>query len=660
MEGTEGKVRIVVDKKELLVRPGVMILEAARENNIYIPTLCHHPTLTPWGGCRLCMVEVDGAPKLAASCITPVRNGMEIVTWSERIVEARKAVLEFLFSERNHNCMFCPQSGACELQRLAYEMQMDHLTVSSSYDPFPTDVTSEYMVMDHNRCVLCGRCVRACAELAGNYVLNFQHRGPRSLVGMDLDDRRENSTCLSCGLCMQLCPTGAITSRYRSHYAVKGHEGEKRIMESVCTRCGLLCPIVVTASGDNLLKVEGRLSPGNGRPDKGQLCYKGRFEVFKEEKRLTLPMVRGKDGTWKEEGWGNALRIAAERLKAIKEKYGRGSLVGFASSNLSNEELILFKDVLEGSLGTGTVDTLDGNHYRSILKTLDPAGPGLREAPWQHIARADFILIIGGDPYESQPMLTSLIRKGTLEGGLKVAMVGKVNGGATRTTMGISVKPGNEVRFLEAFLASVETDGSGKKVGQFDPAVLVNEICAAGEDRERFAETVRAFLDAEDPLVIVGPSITQSAEGVRLAAEISMVKGFLAERTLRLVFLKPSGNSAGSWKLGIPSKSGRETCARWKGGLVLLGGFMEPNPLPELPEELEFLVVVTPYYGDEVARKAQLLIPRPSWAETEGGFTSLDGQETGYAVRILDPPEGVQDSLKTLIDLKTLMEQGAK
>ncbi|KAF0121741.1 MAG: anaerobic dehydrogenase, partial [bacterium] len=172
----------------------------------------------------------------------PVREGMGVVTSNDRIIEARRTILEFMFAERNHYCMSCAQSGDCELQSLAYEMQMDHLTVPSSHQAFPVDITSEYMAIDHNRCVLCGRCIRGCQEIAGAYVLNFQNRGTHSLIGLDLNEEIGESTCYSCGVCMQVCPTGAIYNRYRTHYAVKGYPKDWETIDSFCPQCGLLCP----------------------------------------------------------------------------------------------------------------------------------------------------------------------------------------------------------------------------------------------------------------------------------------------------------------------------------------------------------------------------------------------------------------------------------
>lgn len=654
----KAKIKLTIDGNEVMAAEGATILDAARQNGIHIPTLCHHPAVSNWGGCRLCVVEVDKGPKLVASCVMPVRPGMEIVTTNERILESRRIVLEYLFSERNHNCMFCPQSGDCELQKLGYEMRMDHVSVPFSFNSYPTDVTSENMVMDHNRCVLCGRCVRACAELAGNYVLNFQNRGPRNLIGLDLNESREDSSCLGCGLCMQVCPTGAITSRRRSHYSVLGHESRKEQIDSVCTHCGLLCPTTFSVSANTLVRVDGNTSGGNGRPDRGQLCYKGRFEVFKEQRRLVRPMVRGADGKWKEEGWEKALGIAADRLGSLKKEYGGKSLVGVASSTLSNEELFLFKEFMEGSLEAGYLDTLDGRHYRSILKGVEVLRVGRREAHWSRIAEADFVLLVGGDPFETQPLLASLIRKGVLERGLKVAVAGTAGPYLPIRTLELGIQPGNEVNFMEAFLASVleqvkdaPGDPKERESAEAGIAKILKSICPTEEAAKKFGEMVDAFLSSGNPFVIAGPSLTLAPEGMHLVGRISMLKGLSKEKTQRFILLKKCGNAAGAWRLRIPSgnEAGPEPARR--GALVLMGGERDPHPLPEFLGEMEFLAVVTPYFQEDVAEKAHLMLPRPSWAEGEGTFASLDGRESAFARRILDPPEGVRDAWKILVDL---------
>ena len=465
MEANQKTVKIIMDEKELVVPDGITILEAAQRNSIHIPTLCHHPALSNWGGCRMCVVEVDGSPKLAASCVMPVREGMEVVTTNERIVESRRTVLEFLFAERNHNCMFCPQSGDCELQTLAYELGMDHLTMSFSFNSFPTDVTSETMSIDHNRCILCGRCVRACAEIAGTHVLNFHNRGPRNLVGLDLHASRAESTCYGCGVCLQVCPTGAITNRYRTHYAVKGHAKDWKAMESLCIECGLLCPTTTYVHDHTVIKVDGKLSVDGERPDRGQLCYKGRFEILKSEgKRLVRPMVKGKDGKWKEESWDLALALVAERLKSIRRAKGGEALFGLASSALSNEELFHFRELMAKGCSAGHVGTFDGRHFRAVSKAWERKGDPLKEASWKMIPKADFILLLGANPYNTQPIVSTLVRRAILERGIPVGLAGDMDHLPPFAAFQFPVKDDKLPLLIRAFRDEVAA--AGRKLSQ--------------------------------------------------------------------------------------------------------------------------------------------------------------------------------------------------
>jgi NADH dehydrogenase/NADH:ubiquinone oxidoreductase subunit G len=221
--------------------------------------------------------------------------------------------------------------------------------------------------------------------------------------------------------------------------------------------------------------------------------------------------------------------------------------------------------------------------------------------------------------------------------------------------------PGKEEKFMEALLVSLMKRGKGtpkarkaKTAAPSGEAQVTRILEAAGiaeNEKEQFENIVKAFGDAKNPLVIAGPSLTVESNGTRLAARISMLKGHSPGERLRLLLLKTCGNSAGAWKMRIPSSKESGRNAGWKGGMLLLGGEREPQELPPFLHELEFLAVVTPYLHDTLAQYAHVLLPSPSWAEREGTFTSLDGQETAYAKRILDLPEGVRDAWRTLIDL---------
>jgi len=665
MEANQKTVKIIMDEKELLVPDGITILEAAQRNNVPIPTLCHHPALSNWGGCRMCVVEVDGAPKLAASCVMPVREGMEVVTTNERILESRRTVLEFLFAERNHNCMFCPQSGDCELQTLAYELGMDHLTMSFSFNSFPTDVTSEYMTIDHNRCILCGRCVRACAEIAGTHVLSFHNRGPRNLVGLDLHASRAESTCYGCGVCLQVCPTGAITNRYRTHYAVKGHVKDWKAKESLCTECGLLCPTTSHVHDHTLIKVDGKLSQGNERPDRGQLCYKGRFAVLKSGgKRLVQPMVKGEDGTWKEESWDRALALVAEKLKSIRRAQGGEALFGLASSALSNEELLQFRDLMAKGCSAGHVGSLDGEHFKMVSKAWELKGEPLKEATWKMIPEADFIFLLGANPYQTQPIVSTLVRRAILERGTPVGLAGDMDCMPPFAAFQFPVKDEKLPLLIKAFRA--EAAAAGKKNSQkskgstqskeraVDVSALLKEAGLAKGGKKAFQDMVSAFVRSTHPLILVGEAVTglKSPSAFQDAMKLALSKGLDSGNVLRLMVLKPSGNSAGAWKLGLSSNGVSKGTDVWKGGLLCLGHpkDLDSSAIAELGN-LDFLGVISPYFPETLADRSHVVLPKPLGLESRGSYTSLDGWETGFVEKVLDPPEGVKDSWETLTSL---------
>jgi len=205
-------IALKIDGREVQARPGQTILEVAREHGIRIPTLCYLEGLSPRGSCRICLVEVvNWRGKLVPACATEVQEGMEIITQSEQLRRVRRLVLEMLFVERNHICAFCVANGHCELQDLAVELGMDHVTLPYRYPGLSMDLSHEDYGLDHNRCVLCGRCVRACSEVEGAFTWGFQGRGINTQVAPDLGDPwGASDTCTSCGKCVQACPTGAL------------------------------------------------------------------------------------------------------------------------------------------------------------------------------------------------------------------------------------------------------------------------------------------------------------------------------------------------------------------------------------------------------------------------------------------------------------------
>lgn len=208
---------LIIDGKELGGKSEETILQVARENNIFIPTLCYLEGLSEYGGCRLCLVEVKDMGRLVPACTTLIREGMEVITNSERIQTYRRGILTLLFTERNHICSACVSNGHCELQALTLALGFTHAEFPYIFPKMPVDATHDRFIADHNRCVLCGRCVRVCHEVEGAHTKDIMGRGITARVITDLkQDWGSSETCTSCGKCVHVCPTGALTEKGKS------------------------------------------------------------------------------------------------------------------------------------------------------------------------------------------------------------------------------------------------------------------------------------------------------------------------------------------------------------------------------------------------------------------------------------------------------------
>ncbi|MEM1607193.1 MAG: 2Fe-2S iron-sulfur cluster-binding protein [Candidatus Bathyarchaeia archaeon] len=212
-----GTVKLKINGIEVTAYEGETILDAAKRAGIRIPTLCYLEGLSSYGSCRLCIVEVKGSPKLFPACTTPVSNGMEVITDSDRLRKYRKMTIELLLSEKPHVCAVCVANGNCELQDLAKEFGVDHLRIEREWTRQKIDLTHDFLVVDNNRCILCTRCVRVCDEIEGVHVLDIKARGKDSQIIIDLDDDWGSSkSCTSCRKCARVCPVGAIYVRDKS------------------------------------------------------------------------------------------------------------------------------------------------------------------------------------------------------------------------------------------------------------------------------------------------------------------------------------------------------------------------------------------------------------------------------------------------------------
>ncbi len=347
------KILITIDGRQLEAKPGQTILEVAKENGIYIPTLCYYAATRVVGACRVCVVEVENSRTLVASCAMPVSPGMVVKTDTPRVRESQKLVVELLWSAGDHNCLVCESNGQCELQDLIYWLKIEKPRFKIEAPGYPLEKTNTMIQRDLNKCVLCGRCIRACNEIQVNEVLDFFERGSKMKVGPAFDADYIDSNCVFCGACVDACPTGAIVNK-QSRF--EGRPWDLQKIRTTCGYCGVGCQMDLNVYDGKVVKVTGNKEYGT--PNQGSLCVKGRFgmEFIHHPSRLKTPLIKQANGEFKEADWDEAYDFIAGKLKSIKKKHGADSLAGLSSARCTNEENYLFQKFMRTVIGTNNVD----------------------------------------------------------------------------------------------------------------------------------------------------------------------------------------------------------------------------------------------------------------------------------------------------------------
>ncbi len=344
-------ITLTIDGREVIGKKGQTILEVARDNGIDIPYLCYHPKVSKTGACRICIVKINDQ-MLKTSCTEPAANGMKVDTEDADVVVLRKEILSFLLAEGDHNCLYCDANGDCELQALCYRYGVEQPYAEYPKNKRTVDYTSSQgLKRNENRCILCGRCVKACGEIQVNNVWNFAGRGSNAHLTADMFEKIGDSSCVQCGTCVQLCPTGALTYQ---NVLGRGMAWELKKESSICIYCGVGCKI------DFYTNKEGKLVKALGNdegPNRGHLCVKGRFgfDFVQGDKRITSPLIK-KNGKFEEATWDEALDLVASKLGEIKKNNGPDSIMAFSSAKCTNEENYLMQKLMRAVIGTNNVD----------------------------------------------------------------------------------------------------------------------------------------------------------------------------------------------------------------------------------------------------------------------------------------------------------------
>lgn len=608
-------VSITIDGKQIRVPEGTTVLRAAESAGIKIPTLCDHPQLTPYGGCRLCLVEVEGARSLQPSCTLPVISNMVIHTDTEKVADARKFVLTLIFSERNHFCMFCQVSGGdCELQNAAYAEGMTHWPLQPNYSPFEVDASNPYFVIDNNRCILCRRCVRACGELVGNYTLGIEDRGANSVLVADLGNPIGESTCISCGSCVQVCPTGAIIDRQSAY---TGREKDVTHIKSICTACSIGCGLDVVTRDNRVVRIDG---DWEAQVNNGLLCAKGRFEPLVNDKdRIATAMVRV----------GESLKAAtnAEALSTVgsliqdaeKDGVPLGALI---SARASAEELHqfnqLFKNVKNARYGM-----IDNAGYMQAIKPLAPFTGNTKESDLIQVTDSECVLVIGADLITDHQVAGFMVKR-NLPAGTKLILA--------------SNRDNQLTPFADAILDT--------KMGL--AGMLENLVMAVSDhktDLTSNAGKAAAYLkEAQSVGIIVGEITDSDVPHKALEAVRSLTKMLtVAGKTVNHITLKGQANSYAAYLLGMEKPVDFHDL---KTILVFQGDEIFDQKLMQQLETVPNLVVQS-CYSNSLTAKAQVVLPSTIWAENRGSYINLEGK-VQHSNQVLRPAKDIPTIAETI------------
>jgi formate dehydrogenase alpha subunit len=344
-------IKLVIDQREVSVPPDWTILKAANKLGIKIPTLCHHWELTPCSACRICLVEVEGARNLVPACSYPVAANLKVATRTDRVLQARRLVMDLILSDHPLDCLTCEKAGNCQLQNLAYEMGLTGSRLKGEQHRYPVDRSNPFIVRDYNKCILCERCTRICDEIQGSFAIEYAHRGFSTKVGVPFHRSLTESDCVFCGQCVNVCPVGALSERSKSG---KGREWDFEKVRTTCSYCGVGCTLILNLKDGQIVRVTTDRAAGVNR---GNLCVKGKFgfDYVHSPERLTEPLIR-EGGKLRPASWDEALDRVSERLEAIKREHGPDAIGVLVSAKCTNEENYLLQKMARAAIGTNNVD----------------------------------------------------------------------------------------------------------------------------------------------------------------------------------------------------------------------------------------------------------------------------------------------------------------
>jgi formate dehydrogenase major subunit len=408
-------IELIIDGMAASVPAGTSIMQAARTVGVDIAKLCATDSLTSFGSCRLCIVQVEGRRGLPASCTTPVESGMVVRTQTPQVARIRRNVMELYISDHPLDCLTCAANGDCELQDMAGAVGLREVRYGmdgANHLAAVKDESNPYFTFDPAKCIVCSRCVRACDEIQGTFALSITDRGFASKVTAGIDEGFLASECVSCGACVQACPTATLIEK-----TVVDAGQPERTVKTTCAYCGVGCSFEAQLKGNEVVRM---VPSADGGANEGHSCVKGRFAwgYATHHDRILRPMIREQiTDAWREVSWDEAIAFTAGKFTELQRRYGRDAIGGVSSSRCTNEEVYVVQKMIRAAFGTNNIDTC-------ARVCHSPTGYGLKQTfgtaagtqDFKSVAHADVIVVIGANPTDAHPVFGSRLKRRLRQG----------------------------------------------------------------------------------------------------------------------------------------------------------------------------------------------------------------------------------------------------
>ena len=686
---------LTINGTEIAVKEGSMIREACEQMGLDLPTLCYDPELSLSGSCRLCIVEIKNRRGVFPACITPCEDGMEIETETEHLIHSRRIILELLVANHPLHCSDCPRSGECRFEELCRRYGVTKSRFAEEGETYNRSIKdpNPFILRNYDQCVMCSRCVRICNEIVGAKAIQIAGRGHEAHIAVSMDGFLKSSTCIYCGQCVMVCPSGALTPK---NATLKGDGGPITEVASTCAFCSIGCNFQLSVQDGRVCAVTSSRDPKISL-NRGLLCSKGRFgwDYIYDDDRLKTPYIR-EDGELKPCSWEKALDYTASRLLEIKEQYGAEALAMFCSSRLTNEENYLSQKLMRAGIGSNHVNQCSKVNDLDAIRVLrDSLGVGGSPNTIQELEEEpEVVFLFGTNLMTRNPVAHfKLMRNVRFRGAKLIVANTKQLNISEHAAINLKYKAGSEIDLLNAmmyvicleglydvdFIKRNHTEGFGElavALMHYTPESVSEKTGVSPEDIRAAA---RLYASSRKSMICIGVSVVETANGadhMRLLCDLALLTGNLGRKGSGILFIRDQNNVQGSCDMGctrrylggyqkVADEEARRKFAKvWnveklqeydggdvvetvakigageiKGLYVLGADPVKRNPgilnTKKSLEKLDFLVVQELVMTD-TAKMADVVLPGASYAETDGTYTSTD-RKVQRVRRAIDP-----------------------